>query len=249
MPSRKMTGMVLGVLLLLSSSTSFASKVKCEVTSYTPYECHSTMTSSGVKVREGMVATDWRNFPPGSLLYSVESDEFWVVGDTGGAIKGRKIDRFRYSYPQAIRDGRKTHTVYVLYKSKPLIQKESIKARVLRGFYLRNYVISHKKATSRGGYDRYENMRRHVRQLVIQIKYKKQVKKQPGIAEQFLNAVTKVGTRTPSGSYIKENPYITVEEEKNLRFGIIKPTQSFISSSKEVYRIEDKLDLRMKPRN
>jgi 3D (Asp-Asp-Asp) domain-containing protein len=61
----------------------------------------------------GIVAVDPRVIRLGTKLY-VEDYGFCVAGDTGGAIKGTRIDLGFDTYSEAIRFGRRTVAVYVL---------------------------------------------------------------------------------------------------------------------------------------
>jgi len=74
-------------------------------------------TSTGLKAGYGVVAVDPRVIPLGSKLY-IEGYGFAVAGDTGGAIKGRRIDLGFGSYREAIRFGRKTVKVHTLKNAK-----------------------------------------------------------------------------------------------------------------------------------
>ncbi len=71
------------------------------------------VTASGAYVRPGIVAVDPRVIPLGTKLY-VEGYGYAVAADTGGAIKGNKIDLYYESEEAADRYGRKNITVYVL---------------------------------------------------------------------------------------------------------------------------------------
>ncbi|MBQ6907576.1 MAG: G5 domain-containing protein [Clostridia bacterium] len=76
-------------------------------------------TASGMKARYGAVAVDPRVIPLGSRLYIEAADGSWIYGtavaaDTGGAIKGNKIDLYVESSADAIRFGRRTAKVYIL---------------------------------------------------------------------------------------------------------------------------------------
>ena len=68
----------------------------------------SGITASGKSVAEGMIASDWRVLPKGTKVYvktrNGEIQEF-IVEDTGGAIKGNKIDIYVPSHTQALRLG------------------------------------------------------------------------------------------------------------------------------------------------
>ncbi|WP_172633856.1 3D domain-containing protein [Caldisericum exile] len=71
------------------------------------------MTASGLRSGFGVVAVDPTVIPMGTLLY-VEGYGYAVAGDTGGAIKGNKIDVFFYYPYEASRWGIRKVKVYIL---------------------------------------------------------------------------------------------------------------------------------------
>lgn len=73
-------------------------------------------TAMGLRAGYGVVAVDPKVIPLGSKLY-IEGYGFAVAGDTGGAIKGRRIDLGFGTYPEAIRFGRKSVKVHMLKKA------------------------------------------------------------------------------------------------------------------------------------
>ena len=72
------------------------------------------ITKCGTKASMGTVAVDPRVIQLGSKLY-VEGYGYATAWDTGGAIKGNKIDLFYDNLYEAKKFGRKNITVYVLY--------------------------------------------------------------------------------------------------------------------------------------
>ncbi len=77
------------------------------------------ITASGTKARPGVVAVDPRVIPLGTKLYIESLDGtkdygFAVAEDTGGAIKGNKIDLYFNTYSECINFGRRNVKVYVL---------------------------------------------------------------------------------------------------------------------------------------
>jgi 3D (Asp-Asp-Asp) domain-containing protein len=70
-------------------------------------------TALGVRPRYGIVAVDPRTIPLGSFLY-VEGYGFAYAADTGGAIKGDRIDLCMNTVAECYRFGRKTVKVHVL---------------------------------------------------------------------------------------------------------------------------------------
>ncbi|HIV67631.1 MAG TPA: G5 domain-containing protein [Candidatus Butyricicoccus stercorigallinarum] len=78
------------------------------------------LTASGTRARVGAIAVDPKVIPLGSRLYITSADgKSWVYGyavaeDTGGAIKGNRIDLYFNSESQCISFGRQTAKVYIL---------------------------------------------------------------------------------------------------------------------------------------
>ncbi len=70
-------------------------------------------TASGLRSGFGVVAVDPKVIPLGTLLY-VDGYGYAVAGDTGGAIKGNKIDVFFYSKWDSVKWGVRTVKVYIL---------------------------------------------------------------------------------------------------------------------------------------
>jgi len=88
-----------------------------EATAYSPTveetDGNPWMTASGMKSGRGVVAVDPKVIPLGSKLY-VEGYGYAIAGDTGGAIKGNRIDVFFYSSGEMARWGRRSVRVFVL---------------------------------------------------------------------------------------------------------------------------------------
>lgn len=77
------------------------------------------VTASGMRASYGVVAVDPRVIPLGTKLYITSPDGSWtygeaVAGDTGGSIKGNRVDLFFNSRSQCLSFGRRTAVVYVL---------------------------------------------------------------------------------------------------------------------------------------
>ncbi len=77
------------------------------------------ITASGMKARRGVVAVDPKVIPLGTKLYIESADGSYVygeavAGDTGGAIKGNRIDLFMDSYSECMQFGRRKVNVYIL---------------------------------------------------------------------------------------------------------------------------------------
>lgn len=77
------------------------------------------ITASGMRAQVGVVAVDPRVIPLGTRLYIEAVDGSWVygnaiAGDTGGAIKGNRVDLFFDTYNECIQFGRRNARVYIL---------------------------------------------------------------------------------------------------------------------------------------
>lgn len=88
-----------------------------QATAYDPTA--GSKTAMGTRARVGAVAVDPRVIPLGSKLYIESMDGFPTYGyavaeDTGGAIKGNRIDLFYNTNAQANKFGRRNVKVYVL---------------------------------------------------------------------------------------------------------------------------------------
>lgn len=94
-----------------------------EVTAYTRSDAGMNgkgITTSGARVKEWhTVAADWSVLPKGSVLYIPFFQDrlnqgIFVVEDTGGSIKGQRLDVYMASKEMALWFGRKWLQVYVL---------------------------------------------------------------------------------------------------------------------------------------
>lgn len=95
----------------------YKKKIVMKGTAYDPSA--GKWTASGTRARVGAVAVDPRVIPLGTKLYIESADGFPTYGfavaeDTGGAIKGNRIDVFYNSRSQALRFGRRNVVVYIL---------------------------------------------------------------------------------------------------------------------------------------
>ena len=77
------------------------------------------ITASGMQAQRGVVAVDPSVIPLGTKLYIESTDGYpdygyAVAGDTGGAIKGYRVDLFMDSHSEAINFGRRNVKVYIL---------------------------------------------------------------------------------------------------------------------------------------
>jgi len=78
-------------------------------------------TASGRQVSRGIIAADRRVLPLGTrvrLTAGSYSGEY-LVADTGGAVRGRKIDIWRPSTGEAMRFGRRPVKLTILTRTRP----------------------------------------------------------------------------------------------------------------------------------
>lgn len=95
----------------------YKKKIVGKATAY----CTGTVTSTGRRAQEGVVAVDPREIPYGSKLYIVSSDNRYVygyaiAGDTGGFIYNSDtvVDLYISGYSACKRFGRRTVEIYIL---------------------------------------------------------------------------------------------------------------------------------------
>lgn len=107
---------------------SYKKVLKCEATAYDlsfqstgKYPGHPAygLTASGTYAKMGTVAVDPRVIPLGTKMYIVSTDGSVVYGyctaeDTGGAIKGNKVDLFYNTNSECMQFGRRSVYVYIL---------------------------------------------------------------------------------------------------------------------------------------
>lgn len=101
------------------SSLKYSKKLTVTATAYTASA--GRKTASGRTAQYGVIAVDPSVIPLGTRLYVESTDDgkswtygYCVAGDTGGAVKGNKIDLYYNSESECIRFGRRTAIVYVL---------------------------------------------------------------------------------------------------------------------------------------
>lgn len=90
-------------------SSRLVNKGKFIATAY----CLRGKTAMGHRVRKGLIAADRRVLPLGSRV-SIDGGAYsgdYLVSDTGGAIKGKRIDIWMASCAEAKRFGRRSVTV------------------------------------------------------------------------------------------------------------------------------------------
>lgn len=78
-------------------------------------------TASGGHVRRGIIAADRRVLPLGTRV-RLEAGSYsgeYVVADTGGAVRGRKIDIWMPNTSEAMRFGRRPVKLTVLARTRP----------------------------------------------------------------------------------------------------------------------------------
>jgi 3D (Asp-Asp-Asp) domain-containing protein len=86
---------------------------KCLTVSATAYTHTGNRTATGTIARVGVIAVDPSVIPLGTKVY-VEGYGFATAEDTGGAIKGNRIDIFLNSNSECINWGRRNVKVYIL---------------------------------------------------------------------------------------------------------------------------------------
>ena len=94
---------------------AYSKKITAKATAY----CDKGKTASGIQSKVGVVAVDPRVIPLGTRLYIEASDGSWsygvcLAGDTGGLIKGNRVDLFYDTYNECIQFGRRDCNIYIL---------------------------------------------------------------------------------------------------------------------------------------
>jgi len=82
----------------------------------TAYTFTGNKTATGVEPKQGVIAVDPKVIKLGSKVY-VEGYGYAIAADTGGAIRGNRIDVFFPTLRQCINWGRKAIRIYVLKPS------------------------------------------------------------------------------------------------------------------------------------
>lgn len=107
---------------------SYSKVITCNATAYDlsfqscgkrPGDPGYGITASGTHAKYGTVAVDPRVIPLGTRMYIESADGSFVYGycvaeDTGGAIKGNKVDLFFNTYNECMQFGRRNVNVYIL---------------------------------------------------------------------------------------------------------------------------------------
>ena len=87
--------------------------LRVEATAYTSQDPGvGNITATGERLRHGIIAVDPRVIPLGTKLY-VPGYGYGIAADTGGAIKGNKIDLAYESRSEALRFGRQMMTIRI----------------------------------------------------------------------------------------------------------------------------------------
>lgn len=105
----------------LSESKAVALKEKSSLRAFTATAyCLKGRTATGGSVRRGIVAADPRVLPLGTRI-SMSAGSYsgsYLVADTGGSVRGRKLDIWVPSCSEARRFGRRTVMVALAVKKK-----------------------------------------------------------------------------------------------------------------------------------
>ncbi len=116
-PQETLGGIRLRSARALPSRGGFYRRLRCytmTATGYSPYEgSGSGRCATGMRAGYGVVAVDPRVIRLGSRLF-IEGYGYAVAGDTGGAIKGHRIDLGHTTYREASNVGRRKVKVWVL---------------------------------------------------------------------------------------------------------------------------------------
>jgi 3D (Asp-Asp-Asp) domain-containing protein len=109
-----------------SASLTRKTIMTLESTAYTPDAGRKNptfITKTGRPAAFGVVAVDPKVIPLNTLVF-VEGYGFAIAADTGGAIKGKKIDVCIESYKEAIKWGRRDVRVHVFHEKEPYSRKK-----------------------------------------------------------------------------------------------------------------------------
>lgn len=106
--------------MLIGSITTLADDTKEKTNNVRNFNatayCLRGRTASGIPVRNGVVAVDPRVIPLGTLIY-IDGYGRFLAADTGGAIKGNRLDIWYGSCAQARKFGRRNVQVGILNKN------------------------------------------------------------------------------------------------------------------------------------
>ena len=102
---------------------TYKKMITVSATAYDPYPAGGSgtgRTANGMKAQKGVVAVDPRVIPLGTKLYIESTDGtswsygYCIAADTGGAIKGNKVDLCYNTVGECIQFGRRKANVYIL---------------------------------------------------------------------------------------------------------------------------------------
>ena len=93
-----------------SSEVKGARTMKVVATAYTGY----STTSTGQKPVWGTIAVDPKVIPYGTKVYIPQFGRTFIANNTGGAIKGNKIDIFMNTRKECYNWGRRTIEIQIL---------------------------------------------------------------------------------------------------------------------------------------
>lgn len=96
-----------------SAPRRYSRVIEAKSTAYSPESAGGYITYSGTRVRHGVVAVDPRVIPLGTRMY-IEGYGYAVAEDTGGSIKGNKIDVAFLNTDECYQWGVRDVTVYIL---------------------------------------------------------------------------------------------------------------------------------------
>ena len=109
---------------LTHKNFTYKKKFTMNATAYDPYPPGGSgkgITANGMKAQYGVVAVDPKVIPLGPKLYVESTDDgaswsygYCIAADTGGAIKGNKIDLCYNTVSECIQFGRRSANVYIL---------------------------------------------------------------------------------------------------------------------------------------
>ena len=106
-----------------SADFSYKYVIECTATAYDPSPEENGgwggMSATGVPLQPGVIAVDPKVIPLGSRVYIESLDGSWTYGyalaaDTGGAIKGNRVDLLFLTKSECYEFGRRKCRVYVL---------------------------------------------------------------------------------------------------------------------------------------
>jgi 3D (Asp-Asp-Asp) domain-containing protein len=115
---RRICGCVLGFAACVWGAAPHQPTLTMHATAYSKHG----LTSSGTKPHRGIIAADSRVLPPGSKVQVKNAGPYsgvYKVRDTGGAIRGHRIDIYTPSKRAAHQFGAHTVQVKVLKRAAP----------------------------------------------------------------------------------------------------------------------------------